>query len=146
MKGDSRRELGRRPCQLCVRHKVKQQSARTGEAVGSLSRDWAILRILPLCRMQVDRATSAATSRQIADVHASDKQILSGWIMLSLSLTPTVSVWGEPCENILHTKCSLNNIINRCFRARPARRRQRPAVCFISLREIHRRSFSASVG
>lgn len=65
--------------------------------------------------------------------------------MLSLSLTPNgqcVSVWGEPCESSRHAKCFLNNIISRCFR----RRRQRAAVCFISLREIHRRSFNASVG
>lgn len=41
--------------------------------------------------------------------------------MLSLSSTPTASVWGESCENILHAKCFLNNIINRCFRLdRPA--------------------------
>lgn len=64
MKGERRREL----------LKVKQKVAELG-AVGSLSHDGTILRLLPLCRGQADGATSAATGRQIADVHTSEKSV-----------------------------------------------------------------------
>lgn len=45
--------------------------------VGSLSRGGGILTILPLCRRRRTQRR-AATGGQIADVHASDKQILEG--------------------------------------------------------------------